>query len=59
MYQVHNDLEAYSVCCINQSLELIRRTEATAGSEEARYVVAEGAVVRMLLHRHDLDSIVA
>ena len=44
---------------IDQALEVIGRTEATRWSEEVGDVIAVRTVVRVLLHRHNLERVVA
>ena len=58
VHKVHDDLKSSSVSSIDERLQFVGRTEATTGCEEARYMVAEGAIVRMLLNGHDLNGII-
>ena len=58
VHEVHNDLETSCVSGIDERLQFVGRTEATTGCEEARYMVAKGAIVRMLLDSHDLNGII-
>lgn len=59
MYQIHDDLQPKPMGSIDQCLQVIRCTEATTRCIEARDMVAKGSIVRMFLHGHDLDSVVA
>ena len=43
---------------IDEALEVIGRTEATGWSKEVGDVVAVRAIVRVLLHRHNLERVV-
>ena len=58
VHEVHDDLETSCVSSIDERLQFVGRTEAAAGCEEARYMVAKGAIVRMLLDSHDLNGII-
>ena len=44
---------------VDERLEVVGRAEARGGGKEGADVVAEGAVVRMLHDRHELDDVVA
>ena len=59
VHEVHNDLETSCVSCVDERLQFVGRTEAAARCEEARYMVAKGAIVRMLLNGHDLNGVVS
>ena len=59
MDYIHDDGYTCSMGFIHQPLELFRSAEAGTQREEARYLITEGAVVRMLLQRHDLQGVVA
>ena len=59
VYDVHDDGNAHLVGGVNHLLQVLRRAEATAGSEEAADVIAKGAIVGMLLDSHDLNGVVA
>ena len=59
MHEVHDDLQPKPMGSIDQCLQVIRCTEATTRSIEARDMVAKGSIVGMLLHGHDLYSVVA
>ena len=58
VHEVHDDLETSCVSCVDERLQFVRRTEAAARCEEARYMVAKGAIVRMLLDGHNLNGII-
>ena len=59
VHDVHDDGDAGSVSGIDERTQLVGGAEAAGGREEARHVVAERAVVRVLLDGHDLDGVVA
>ena len=59
VHYVHNHGNALRVGLVDEGLELFGRTEAAAGGEEVADVVAEGAVVGMLLYGHYLYGVVA
>lgn len=59
MYQVHDYLQPKPVGGIDQCLQVIRCTEATTRGIEARDMVPKGPIVGMLLHGHNLYSVVA
>ena len=59
VHEVHDDLETSCVSCVDERFQFVGRTEATTGCEEARYMVAKGAIVRMLLDGHDLNGVVS
>ena len=58
VHKIHDDLETSCVSSIDERFQFVGRTEATTGCEEARYMVAKGAIVRMLLDGHDLNGII-
>ena len=58
VHEVHDDLDTRCVSSIDERLQFVGRTEATTGCEEARYMVAKGAIVRMLLDSHNLNGII-
>ena len=58
VYKIHDDLETSCVSSIDERLQFVGRTEAAARCEEARDMVAKGAIVRMLLDGHDLNGII-
>ena len=58
MHEVHDDMHTSAVSIVDEGFEFIRRTEATAGRKEIRYMVSEGAVVRVLLDSHDLHAVI-
>ena len=55
---VHHDGDALPVSIVHQALELFRRTEAGAEGVEIGHLIAEGAVIGMLLQGHDLEGVV-
>ena len=59
MYDIHDDSNAAFVCLFDELLEFFRRTETRRSRKEVRYMVAERAIVRMLLDGHNLDAVVA
>ena len=56
---VQQDGEAEAVGGVDEVLEVLGRAEARGRGEEVRDVVAEGAVVGVLLDGHELDGVVA
>ena len=56
---VHNHCYAVLMRFVDKGFQFLRSSETTAGSEERTYVVAERAVVRMLLDSHNLDAVIA
>ena len=58
MHEVHDDMHTSAVSIVDEGFEFIRRTEATAGRKEIRYMVSEGAVIRVLLDSHDLHAVI-
>ena len=59
VYNIHNHSYTMLVSRVNQFLQFLWRTETRARSKEARHVIAERTVVRMLLDSHHLDTVVA
>ncbi len=59
MYNVHDDGNSQPVSLVYQPLQLLRSSETAARSEERADMIAERAVVRVLLHSHYLDGIVS
>ena len=55
---VHHHGDALAVRVVHQALELFRRAETGAQGVEIGHLVAEGAVVGMLLQGHDLEGVV-
>ena len=55
--QQHGDVQA--VRLVNQVLQILRRAETGGRSEKGGNVIAEGAIIGMLLDGHQLDGIVA
>ena len=56
---IHDDGDALLVGRINEFLEFFGSSESAGGSEEGAHMIAEGAIVRMLLNGHNLDAVVA
>ena len=58
VHDIHNDGYPLSVGVVHQGFELFGRAKSGAQGKEIGDLVAEGAVVRVLLQGHDLDGIV-
>ncbi len=59
VHQVHDHGDPRAVGGIHQRLQVVRGPEARAGGEKIRHLVAEGAVIRVLLNGHELDGVVS
>ena len=59
VYNVHDYGYAQSVCVIDKVFEVFGCSETAGGGEEIRHVVAERAVVGVLLYGHNLYGVVA
>ena len=59
VHDVHDHGDAHLVRLVDQLFQLVGRTETGRGGEEAAHMIAEGAIVGMLLDGHDLDGVVA
>ena len=59
MDYVHNDRNSAGVGIIHETLEVFGRAEAGAQGEEIGHLIAERAVVRVLLQRHNLQNVVS
>ena len=59
MDYVHNHGYAHRMSLIHQMLEFFRSSETAAECEEIRHLIAETAIIRMLLECHYLYSIIA
>ena len=59
MDYVHDYGYALAVGVVHQSLEFLRRAKTGAEGKEVGHLVAEGAVIRMLLQGHNLDGVIA
>ena len=59
VHEIHDHMHAATVRVIDESLQFIRRTETAGSCKEVRYMVAEGAVIGVLLDGHDLDAVIA
>ena len=57
--QVHDDGKAHAVGVVDEMLQLVGGAETAGRGEEVGHVVAETAIVGMLLDGHDLDGIVS
>ena len=57
--QVEEDTQAHPVGGVDQFLQLLRRAEARRDRIKIAHVIAEGAVVGVLLNGHELDGVVA
>lgn len=44
---------------VYEFFQFFRCAESTACRKETAHVITEGAIIRMLLNRHDLDAVVA
>ena len=58
MNNIHNNANAQLMSLIDQGLQLFGRAEAAAGSEERADMIAERAIVGVLLNGHDLNGVV-
>ena len=58
VHHIQQHGEAHPVRRVDEVFEILRRTEAVAGGKERGNMVTEGAVVRVLLHSHDLHGVV-
>ena len=59
MDYVHDYGDAHPVGLVHQGLEFLRSAEAGAQGVEIAHLIAERAVVGMLLERHDLQGVIA
>ena len=59
MNDVDNNLDSEAMRRVNQVLEIVRCALARGSGEVARYMVAKGAIVRVLLNSHKLHTVVA
>lgn len=59
VHYIYDDSDSDAVRPINQVLELVGGALPARRCVEARHVVAEGAVVGVLLYRHQLDAVVS
>ena len=58
VYDVHDHGNAHRVSLVDERLQFLRRAETAAGSEETAHMIAETAIVRVLLHCHNLYAVV-
>ena len=56
---VHDDGYAFSMGVVHQGLEFLGGAEPGGKCEEIGHLIAERAVIRVLLESHDLDGVVA
>ena len=56
---IHDDGDTHAMRGIYELFQIFWRSESGAWREEGRDVVAEAAVVRVLLYRHDLYAVIA
>ena len=59
VHDVHNHGNSHAVGIVDELLEFLGSAEAARCSEKVAHVVAEGAVVRVLLDGHNLNGVVA
>ena len=59
MHEVHDHGDAELMAFVDEALEVVGSAEARRGGVEAADVIAEGAVVGVLLDGHELDGVVA
>mmetsp|Transcript_12422 Transcript_12422/g.37369 ORF Transcript_12422/g.37369 Transcript_12422/m.37369 type:complete len:439 (-) Transcript_12422:393-1709(-) len=59
VHDVHQHHQPQPVSLVDHRLQLVRGAAPATGRKEVGDVVAEGTVVGVLLHRHDLDGVVA
>ena len=59
MDDIHDHGDMAPVRLVHQGLELLGRAETRTQGKEIGHLVAEGAVIRMLLQGHDLDDVIA
>ena len=59
VHDIHDDGDSLSVGVVHQGLELLGRTETGTQCEEIAHLIAERAVIGVLLQGHDLDGVVA
>ena len=59
LHKVHDDGNAHGVCLVNELLELFGSTETARCCEETAHVIAEAAIIGMLLQSHNLEAVVA
>ena len=59
LHKVHDDGNALLMRSVNQGFQFIGRAASAAGCEEGADVIAEGAIVGMLLNGHYLNAVIA
>ena len=59
VHDVHDDGDAAPVSVVDEGLQVVGGTESRRGGKEARHVVAERAVIGVLLYGHNLYGVVA
>ena len=59
MNYIHDNGYTFLVGSVYEIFQFFRCTESTACRKETAHVITEGAIIRMLLNRHDLDAVVA
>ena len=59
MHEINNNLHTHGVCLVYKVLEVVGRARSGRNGKEASHVIAEAAVVSVLLDGHQLDHIVA
>ena len=58
MHDVHDDGQSQLMCLVDELLQLLRRAETAGRGEEARHMIAETAIIGMLLYGHNLDAVI-
>ena len=59
VHDVQEHRDAQSMRLVDQRLELLRGATARRGGKEVCYVVPKRPIVRVLLHSHQLQAVVA
>ena len=59
MHDVHDHSQAERMGVVDEVLQLFRGAEARGSGEETADMIAERAVIRVLLNGHDLDGVVS
>ncbi len=59
VHNVHHHGDAHRVGLVHKRLQFLGRAETAARREETAHVIAETSIIRMLLHSHYLDAVVA
>ena len=59
MYQIQQNRNSHLMCCIDQALQSFRFSVPGGCREEIADLISKRAVIRMLHHRHQLNSVVS